>query len=42
MKIEMGGKGIAMISNVELEKMAEGTGKKADKARMELIKRKGV
>lgn len=39
-KVEMGGKGMAMLSNDELGKLADTKGKKGNKARMELVKRK--
>jgi hypothetical protein len=38
-KIEVDGRRIATISNAELTKLAEDKGKKANKARMELIRR---
>lgn len=39
MKIAMGGKGMAQISNEELGKLADTKGKKGNKARMEQVKR---
>ena len=39
-KLEMGGKGMAMLSNEELDKLSTTKGKKGNKARMEQVKRK--
>ena len=41
-KIEMGGKGMAMFSNKELIALSENKGKKGNKARIELVKRKVI